>query len=201
MTLVAHCPQCRKAVDASQSESWCVGCGAPLGKEITSRLPSVVAQRSAVALELANAQPPLPISRGDRLFRGMVGMGTVFGAVAFALVGTLAATSFFSGIDADDVDFLIIAPFGWATIAFILGMIYAGLLAIVARGRSFHELSVARAAAAGIIPGLVPGLVVLAAGLIQRTSVRDAQEPLMLFPPLSAAIATVTLLIARRAKS
>ena len=156
---VAPCPRCRKAIDASQSESWCVGCGTPLGEEIASRLPKVIAHRSTVELELANAQPSLTPSRGERLFRGMVGMGTVFGIVGGALVGTLAVTSLILGFDRDDVDFMIVATFGWATIAFILGMIYAGLLAITARGRSFQELSIARAAIAGVVPGLVPAAV------------------------------------------
>lgn len=109
-----------------------------------------VAQRAAVARELAHDQPEPTISRGERVFRGMLGMGTVFGAVGAAIMVPLAVGAFLSfrkGIDTDDLDFLIVAPFAWVAIAFGLGMTYAGLPAFVARGRSFSEVSIARAAA------------------------------------------------------
>jgi hypothetical protein len=142
-----------------------------------------------------------PISRWERTLRGMLGMGLIYSAVAFALMVPLAATVFFSGVDADDLDFLIVAPFGWAAIAFVLGTIYAGLLAFVARGRAFREISIWRVMAAGVVPGLIPAAIVLASDLIKGHPIGDALDPLIMFPPLSAAVAVVTLLIARKAKS
>jgi len=206
MTHVAHCPKCRTAVDEAQSESWCVGCGTPLGETITSLLPKVVAQRTAVARELAHGEPKLPISRGERIFRGMLGMGLTFGAVGAAMMVPLAVGAFLSflrnGTDADDLDFLIVAPFVWIAIAFGLGMTYGGLLAFLARGRSFREVSIARVAAAGAAVGLVPVAVVAVGSLIGggTLTIDEVLTPLVLFPPISAAIATGTLLLARRAK-
>lgn len=199
VTRVADCPKCRRAIAGSQSESWCVACGSPLGEEITSLLPKVVAQRTAVAREVAQGSAELTVSRGERIFRGMLGMGMTFGAVAFAIVAPMAVMAYLSGVDRDDLDFLIVAPFGWATIAFGMGALYAGLLALLARGRSFREVSVARVALAGAVIGLIPGAVVFVSGLITG-GIRDAVEPLMIFPPMSAVVAAATLLIARRAK-
>ncbi len=91
---------------------------------------------------------------------------------------------------------MIVAPFVAFGMAFGLGMLYGGLLSVVARGRSFRELSIARLAAAGAAIGLIPVAVVS----VGDGTLPDAVNALMTFPPLSAAVATVTLLIARRAK-
>lgn len=208
MTLVATCPSCSKAISRSQVESWCVGCGTPLDASITSQLPKVIEQRNAVARELASEQPAAPLSRGERVFRGMLGMGMAYGAVAvvfMAVLSVVAIAATVAGESTDfteDLDFMIVAAIGWPVIAFVLGMIYAGVLAIVARGRSFKEVSVVRVGLAGAAIGLIPNIVVavgswLGPGTLTANEVLD---PLFIFPPVSAAIAVTTLLIARRAK-
>lgn len=140
------------------------------------------------------------------LLRGMLGMGAAFAAAGTAIMVPLAIIGFVSflrnGTDKDDLDFLILAPFVWIAISFGLGMAYAGLLARVARGRSFDEVSVPRVATAGAVVGLVPAAVV-AAGSVLGGGTLTAGElltPLILFPPISAAVASATLLVARRAK-
>ena len=198
---IADCPKCRNAIHDSQSESWCVACGTPFADDIATLLPVVVARRSAGALELPVARSTFMLSRGERIFRGMVGMGAVFAAVSWILMGALGAWSLvLAGTDFDDLDFMVGALFASTGIAFVLGMFYAGLLAIIARGRPFHQISIVRAAAAGLVPGAMPSAVFFALGLIQGTSVPNPLDLLTVFPPLSAAVAVVTLLIARRAK-
>jgi hypothetical protein len=147
----------------------------------------------------------LKVSRGERIFRGMVGLGTVFGLVGGALIGALSLWTLvrFGGqVDwDDDADFMIVAPFVAFGIAFVLGMLYAGLLALVARGRSFRELSIARVALAGAAIGIVPAVVAIVGGTLNGAVnvLDDAVNALLLFPPASAIVATATLLIARRA--
>ena len=149
---------------------------------------------------LTEAERTPPLSHRGRIFRGMVGMGTVFAGVGVMLGGALGVASLVQGYDTDDMDFMVVAFFAWAVIAFGIGALYAGLLALVARGRAFHEVSIARAAAAGAVPGLIPAAFVFVGALIGDGSTRDALDPLVIFPPLSAALATVTLLIARKAR-
>jgi hypothetical protein len=166
--------------------------------------------------ELVDAASPIArvdathteIIRGERIFRGMLGMGMAYAAVATALMVLLsvfAITATVRGETTDfteDLDFMIVAAIGWPVIAFLLGMLYAGMLALVARGRSFGEVSVARVGLAGAAIGLIPNIVVavgswLGPGVLTRAEVLD---PLFIFPPISATIAVVTLLVARRAK-
>lgn len=195
---VASCPTCGRDIHAAQSEAWCVGCGTPLDDAIVRLLPRLVRIRATAARELSEVRDPEPESRGERILRGMVGMGTVFGMVAIALTGAMSAISLFKGFDRDDMDFMLVAPFGAFGIAFLLGMFYAGILAIVARDRPFREVSIARAALAGVLAGLAPTgfLLLTEAG----RSGPEVMNSLMLFPPVSALLATATLLIARRAK-
>lgn len=195
---IAACPKCRKGILATQPESWCLGCGTPFGNEIAALLPRLVAIRENAARERAEVQPMEPEPRGERIFRGMVGMGTIFGLVGATLIGAIGALSLFRGFDRDDMDFMLVAPFGAFGIMFALGMFYAGVLAIVARDRPFREVSILRTAAAGAVGGLLP-----TAFLLTTEAGRSGPEvmsSLALFPPMSAAIAVATLLIARRAK-
>jgi hypothetical protein len=163
-------------------------------------LPRLVAIRANAARELAEIHPLAAEPRGERIFRGMVGMGAIFGLAGLALVASMAVVSAVSGggVDREDMDFMLVAPFGAFGIAFGLGMFYAGILAIVGRDRPFRDVSVTRVAVAGMLAGLLP-----AGFLLMTEAGRSGPElvsSLMLFPPLSAALATATLLIARRAK-
>ena len=191
------------AIHAAQSEAWCLGCGTPLGEEIAGLLPRLVALRTAAALELRNERSKPTVSGGTRILRGMVGMGAVFGAIGFAILGTYSAASllFFPTQIGDDLDLLLAAPFVSGGIGFGLGVLYAGLLAFLGRGRSLRELSLTRVTAAGAVVGLAPVMVVLASPIWGGTvSASEVLGPIVLFPPLSAAVATATLLLARRAK-
>lgn len=141
-------------------------------------------------------------SHAARVIRGMIGMGMVFSLVALGLVVPLALYSLLvAGVDWDDLDFMIVAPFAWAAIAFVLGMLYGGLLALVARGRPFRDVSILRVASAGAAVGLIPALVVLVGSLINGCSPAEAKDALAIFPPLGAIIGALTLVIARRARN
>ena len=141
-------------------------------------------------------------SQAPRVIRGMVGMGFVFSLVAMGLGGALGLyTLFIARVDWDDLDFMVAAFFGWGAIAFALGTLYGGLLALVARGRSFRDVSILRVALAGSAVGLIPPLVVLIGSLINGGSPTEMKDALAIFPPLGAILGAVTLLIARRAKT
>jgi hypothetical protein len=141
------------------------------------------------------------MSSFDRILRGMLGMGVVFSAVGGLFVAALGFYAVvIAGVDRDDLDFVVVATLGWFAISFILGMLYGGLLAILARGRSFKEVSMVRATSAGAAVGLVPALLMFVASLFTGGSLREIREPLMLFPPIGAALGAMTLFFARRAK-
>ena len=164
-------------------------------------LPPFAEPRAVDARALPKLQLSVPTLRSDRIFRGIVGMGAIFGVIGFAMFGAFSARTLLfsrSGIG-DDLDMVLVAPFAAGGIACGLGMLYAGILSLVARGRSIRTLSVPRVATAGAIGGLAPLMVVLASPLWGGTVTGDeVLASLAFFPPLSAAIATATLLIARR---
>jgi hypothetical protein len=172
-------------------------------------IPLGTAPAEAAPLATADTGGDLTISRGERIFRGMLGMGMAYAAVATVIMILLSAVALVATIRGEatdfteDLDFMVVAAVGWPVIAFLLGMIYAGVLAVVARGRSFREVSVARVGLAGVAIGLIPNIVVavgswLGPGTLSRAEVLD---PLFIFPPISAMVAIATLLIARRAKT
>jgi peptidoglycan/LPS O-acetylase OafA/YrhL len=141
------------------------------------------------------------LSRGERIFRGVVGMGAVFGAVGlFVLLSILAGVAVTNpgALSRDGRSFVVLATTVWFLISFVLGMVYGGILAYLARGRSFREVSVLRVASAGIAVGLIPAIVVAVGG--NGWDWNEIRDPLALFPPIGAAIGVTTLLIARRAK-
>jgi hypothetical protein len=139
------------------------------------------------------------MSRGARIIRGMVGMGAIFGLIGAAFVAALATWGliFSPRVDRTDIPFMMVGTFIWFGIACGIGMAYAGLLSFLARGRSLRQLSILRVAAAGAVVGLLLAVVVY----LSSGNVHGELEALALFPPLSAIVATVTLLIARRAKA
>lgn len=145
---------------------------------------------------------PGSLTRGERVFRGMLGMGSTFAVVAAGFGAVLSfITLFIAGVDWDDLDFMVVAGLGWVAIAFALGMLYGGLLALVARGRSFRQVSILRVFSAGAAIGFIPCLVVLVASLAKGRFVSvDWGVLTIMFPGISAAIASTTLLLARRAK-
>ena len=143
--------------------------------------------------------------------RGALGMGLTW-AAAWALGGiAIGVTSLLlPGLPWDAFFEVFDAPLPALAIpGFVGGVIFSAVLGIAARGRSFHELSVARFAGWGALGGLLLSLVPVAmsaVGLLrvdpeggvnlwQSTAVISA--PFMLFSALSAAGA---LVVARRAK-
>jgi hypothetical protein len=200
---VALCPKCRKAVHAAQSEAWCLGCGTPLDESITTQLPRVVELNAAAARDALIVHPS-ELSPGERVFRGMIGMGAIFGAVGGGILATMAAVSllfFRDRVIPGEVPLYFIAPIVWGAISFALGMGYGGLLALVGRGRSFRDVSIVRVATSGALAGLIPATVIVLSPLWGGSvSFAELKDPLLIFPPISAMVATATLLIARRSK-
>ena len=146
------------------------------------------------------------ISRAERIFRGMLGMGLTFAVVGGATLVvflTLVLIFYPEPVNEAGGNFLGLAFFGGIAIAFGMGVLCAGLLALLARGRSFKQVSVAHMALSGagaaLVPILVASLVALGEGQLAKF-LANVLTPFAIFASVSAALSTGTLLIARRAK-
>lgn len=84
--------------------------------------------------------------------------------------------------------------------AFPIGMVFAGIMAVTARGRPLEELSLPRFAALGVGAGLLL-FGVLGAKAWQDWSVADALGNAAIFAFLGGGSAAATLGVARRAAS
>lgn len=126
MSQVALCPNCRKSIDAAQSESWCTACGTPLPDEIKSLLPKVAAQRAAVAREVPPDEAGSPVATSTsrvvnryrdafRVASAIVGVGSLIKVVGGILSVVIAVGS------------LKAANGGLGTTALVLGMALAAL--------------------------------------------------------------------------
>ena len=122
-------------------------------------------------------------------------MGLTFGLVGFLAFSILAAVSavFFPGAE-DDLGFMIAAGTVWSL---GIGLGFSSVLAIVARGRSFEELTLARVGLVGAGGGLA-----LAAGFVAATwghlPPGGAFVPLTILPVLGGVGGAASLFVARR---
>jgi hypothetical protein len=137
------------------------------------------------------------VSRWKSVIRGMIKMGLTFAAAGGALFGTLAVVLalFFPGGE-DELGFMVLAATTWG---FGIGVSFAGVLAIAARGRSADTLSLPRVAAVGLGGGFLLAALLVAATLPEWTAA-DALVPFVVLPLLGCGAATGSLLLARRAR-
>ena len=122
-----------------------------------------------------------------RRIRGAIGMGLIW-AAAWAAAGMVPRWVF--GFNAD-VPF----PLVFGVLGFIAGIIFAGLLALTERRRTFEQMSLPRYAAWGAVGG------VLLSAVFTRVASLGAGDALAIVPTFvlaSAACASGSLAMARR---
>lgn len=133
-----------------------------------------------------------------RIIRGMIGTGLAFGAgvgVVASVIGVLVWLA--NGITGREL-MQIVGKF--SVVAFLLGVAFAGVLAITARGRQFNKVSLRLVSALGAGAGLLY-FVFLALNGGRNWSARNAIVNLVLLTIMGAGSAVATLIIARRAVS
>jgi len=136
--------------------------------------------------------------RWMRIARGMIGTGLGFGALVGTLVGGFTTVRWLAG----DIPFVtILRATGKASVVFfILGVIFSGVLAVVARGRSFSKLSLP------YVTGLGSGAGLLYWIFLAMNGGRNwaPNVALLNFLVLTVGVGTaagITLLIARRGQT
>lgn len=148
--------------------------------------------------------------KGLRRLRGAIGMGLSW-AVGWAIGGLLigVASILLPGLPWDGFFAVFDAPLpALAVPGFFAGLFFSAVLGIAGRRRRFQELSLPRFAAWGAVGGLLLTLfpfALVAVGLASRegSTVGTGQIVAVitpLFVLLSAASATVTLILARNAE-
>lgn len=133
-----------------------------------------------------------------RVVRGMVGTGLTFAAGVGGLAATIGGIVWLGdGVTGREV--LQIAGKS-AVAAFLLGVGFAGVLAITARGRRFSKLSLRLVTGLGAGAGLLY-FAVLAFNGGRSWSTRDAIANFVLLTLMGAGSAVATVMIARKARS
>lgn len=135
-----------------------------------------------------------------RLLRGMLGTGLTFSVVVAAVSAVVAGVAWLlpGAMSSAEVVEMIFMGFRAAAIAFPVGVVFSGGLALTARHRTFDELSIPRVAALGAVGGLALfGLLALNAWSAWSTA--DAIGNLVILVGIGAGAAGGTLALARRA--
>lgn len=133
--------------------------------------------------------------RWMRVVRGMLLMGATVGGIAGVLGAAGGLVLWALGLESDPV-FGIVAVTTWG---FATGAAFSGALALVAGRATFDQLRLPRVAAAGALGGFVLAWIPIL-GTLGEWSLADASVPLLILPALGAGVASVSLLVARRAR-
>jgi hypothetical protein len=136
--------------------------------------------------------------RWVRVIRGMIGIGFTFAVGVGGVVGLVGAIAVL-GSRATPVEVLQTAG-KFALVSFLLGMVFSGVLALVARRRRFNHLSIPLVASLGGAAGLVYFLFLAMNGGRNWTP-RLAVLNFALLLTMGTVAAVATLLMARRANS
>lgn len=130
-----------------------------------------------------------------RILRGMIGMGLVFGVGVGSIATVIGLIAYFFLGAGPEVLILIVGSTMWST---VMGVIFSGVLALLARGRNFDEISLPRVAGLGFLGGLaVFGL--LAMNAWDAWTLDAAITNAVLLTGLGTGSAAASLLIARKA--
>lgn len=134
------------------------------------------------------------MTKWGRRIRGAIGMGLAWGAAGFG-AGTLLARV--PGFDSDLPFALLFAP-----LAFVVGIIFSGILVAIGRGRRIDSMSLSRFAAWGAVSGLLLSGIFAVGAALRGESLWGE---FMVFGPALAMASAVgaagSLALARRAES
>jgi hypothetical protein len=131
-----------------------------------------------------------------RLIRGMIGTGLTFAAGVGVVGSILGLVGLLLGELSWD-DLRMVAKL--SVVAFLVGVGFAGVLAIAARGRTIDRLSLRYVSALGAGGGLLYFLFVAAANGARVWSVWNAIGNLTILTLLGGGSAAATVILARRA--
>lgn len=134
-----------------------------------------------------------------RVLRGMIGMGLTFSAGVGVVASLVAVVPWLllGGGSGRELARLVVASALWA---FPIGVTFSGVVALVARGRRFDELSLPRFAAIGAGAGLVL-FGALATNAWHAWSLPTALGNAAIFVFLGGGSAVASLMLARRASA
>ena len=137
------------------------------------------------------------MARWKRVLRGVIGTGLGFAAGAGLVMATLAGVFLIlrRGEGWEEMAITVAGSMVWG---FLIGVVFAGVTAVVARGRALESLSLPRFGALGMAAGLLLyGLLALNAW--DAWSVSAAVTNAVVFVVLGGGAATGSLVLARRA--
>jgi hypothetical protein len=134
--------------------------------------------------------------RWMRVVRGMVGTGLTFAAGVGAVAGVVGGVVWLTGGITLRELFQVAGKS--AVVAFLLGLGFSGVLALTARGRPFHKLSLRLISVLGACAGLLYFLFLAMTGGRVWTP-RDAIANFLLLTLLGAGSAATMFVIARKA--
>ena len=136
--------------------------------------------------------------RWVRVVRGMIGTGLTFGVGVGVVGGTLGLIGVVLGPVAWD-DLRMVARM--SVVAFLVGVVFSGVLAITARNRSFEKLSLRFVTALGVGGGLLYFLFIGFMSGFSAWTPPVAVGNLALLTVLGGVSAAAMLLLARRASA
>lgn len=130
--------------------------------------------------------------------RGVIGTGLTF-SIGVGVVTSLACVPVWLLGRISGLELLQIAG-KTSVIAFPVGVLFSGLLAITARGRSFERLSLRQFAALGGGVGFIVFMLLGVNGAFWRWSLSDAMANFTILTLLGSGSATASLMLARKAR-
>lgn len=133
-----------------------------------------------------------------RKVRGALGMGLTWGAAWLGAGLLMMVTSLIlTGSTGADVPY----PLGFGALGFVAGVVFAGVVGLIERSRTFQEMSIGRFAAWGAVGGgLFAGLFTGAVSLLDDPAfIQNLTVLVPVFSGAGAACAAGTLAVARRA--
>jgi hypothetical protein len=133
-----------------------------------------------------------------RVIRGMIGTGIAF-MVGGGAVGLLFGAPLWLSGEIHGLDLLAVAG-RFAVVAFPVGVVFSGLLALTTRGRTLEKLSLRRVAALGAGVGLACFALIGINNGFRVWSVAETLTNLAILTVMGGGSAAAILVLARRAR-
>ena len=133
-----------------------------------------------------------------RVARGMIGTGLTFATAVFALGTVVGSVARLAG--ALSAHGMMVAVTRTTVASFIVGVVFSGVLALVARGRAFETLSLPFVTALGACGGMLYFMAIGITSGFRAWSLDTAAMNFVLLLAIGAGAAAGTLLVARKAR-
>ena len=139
------------------------------------------------------------VPRWLKLIRGMIGTGLAFAVAGPAIV--LLIGTFFIVFGNASLGSVVATAARGSVVSFVIGVVFSGVLALVARGRIFEKLSLKLFSALGGGVGLLAWAAMGLNGAFKAWNVDTALVNLILLTSIGAGAAATTLFVARKSKA